>query len=549
MHKIARTLAAPAAAMILIVSFGLAAKADAPSYYSPPHFKVQVKPNYPDSARAKHETGTVFVKVLVGTDGKPKSVMIAKSSGHKDLDDIVMQAAKVSSYEPATRDGKPTIAFYDFSYQFTLSGLSENNAAESGLAKQLTTNPHNVVARLSLIDNALSANDYSKAESLADQGVQLMPSEARLWAKRAETYYDDGAASHDMAKLKTAIDSYEQAMKIDSSVVPKSSLAAAYADYAFNFMANGQYAECLPYAQKAESLTPNSMQNLMLRADCEAGLDPKSPAALADYQAAVKLDDHKDAMVSSRLQASLGNALLNSGNTAAGLQAINQAETTDPKAPFAYQYLASYYIEQQNLNAALNPLLQLAQVQPQNVQAQVNIGDIYVRQRNFTAAEAAYQKAQQINPNSGDAALGLAEIQAAQGEVKSIDAPLQKAISLSPANAAAYNSAIASLLLSPTSDKVDHSVDAQRYAEAATKADPNYGWAWYYAGIAYADQNKKDQANSALRQAFNIFKSKGDQSGMQTVDKQWTQLNGKDNSLMNGQGVNEKTNQPGQSGG
>jgi TonB family protein len=549
MHHFVRTIAALSGALAIAISSGLAARADAPSYYNPPAFKVQIKPNYPESAKAKHETGTVFVKVLVGVDGKPKQISIARSSGHKDLDDEVLRVAKLSTYAPATRDGKPTEAFYDFSYQFTLSGLAQGTAAEGSLAKQLQSDPHNVVARLSLIDSALSTNDYAKAESTADAGVQLMPSDPRLWAKRGQAYYADGAANKEIAKLKTAVDSYDQAEKLKNGVVAASVVSAAYADYAFNLMTAQRFSDCLPYAQKAASLSPTAMQYRMLKGDCEAGLDPKSSDALADYQAAQKLDDHKDATITSRLYASIGNVLLNMGNTAAGLQAMNQAETTDPKAPFAYQYEAGYYINQGNLSAALSPLIQLAQVQPTNAQAQINIGDIYVREGNFTAAQAAYSKAQQIEPSSGDAAFGLAEIPAAQGDVKNIDAPLQKAISLSPGSAAIYNSSIAQLLLKQTSDKTDHSADAVRYAQAATKADPTYGWGWYSLGIAYADQNKKDQANSALRQAFTLFKAKGDQNGMQQTDKQWTQLNGKDNSLMSGQGVNEKTNQPGQSGG
>lgn len=548
MDKIGRILVALFGALALVAALTPRASADAPSYYEPPHFKVQVKPNYPDSARAKHETGIVFVKVLVGSNGSVESVSIAKSSGHKDLDDEVLRVAKISTYAPATRNGQPQTAFYDFTYQFTLSGLAENTAQESDLGKQLSADPKNVVARLSLIDSALGANDYSKAESLADQGVQLMPDDPRMWAKRGQAYYDDGSANHDSSKLKIAVDSYDKANQIKPGVAPASAVSSAYADYAFNLMAAQQFSQCLPYADKAIALSPNAMQYRMLKGDCEAGMDPKSAAALSDYQEAQKLDDKKSTLITSRLLASMGNVMLYQGNLAGGLQALSQAEAIDPKAPYAYQYQATYYINTGNLNAALNPLLQLAQIQPTNVQAQVNIGDIYVRQRNFTAAQAAYAKALQMDSKSGDAAFGLAEIPAAQGDVKDIDAPLQKAISLSPGSAAVYNSSISQLLLQQTTDKVDHSADAQRYAQAATTADPNYGWGWYSLGIAYADQHKNTQANSALRQAFALFKAKGDQNAMQAVDKQYTSLNGANNSLMTGQGVNEKTNQPGQGG-
>ena len=85
---------------------GAAARADAPSYFYPPKFKVQIKPNYPDSARAKHETGVVFVKVLIGARRVGRTISIAKSSGHKDLDDEVLGWRKLSSYSPATRNGQ-----------------------------------------------------------------------------------------------------------------------------------------------------------------------------------------------------------------------------------------------------------------------------------------------------------------------------------------------------------------------------------------------------------------------------------------------------------
>jgi cytochrome c-type biogenesis protein CcmH/NrfG len=187
-------------------------------------------------------------------------------------------------------------------------------------------------------------------------------------------------------------------------------------------------------------------------------------------------------------------------------------------------------------------------VQPNNVQAQINIGDIYVRQKNYKAAEAAYSKALEIDPKNSDAQFGLAEIPAAQGDAKSIDAPLQKAIALSPSSAAIYNTNISQLLIAASTDKDDHLPDAARYADAATKADPNYGWGWYTMGIVLADQHKTDQASSALRKAFDLFKAKNDTAGMKAANDQYVAVNGKDNSLLQSSGRSEKTNQPGSTG-
>ncbi len=560
MHNYQRSIAAAAVGAFVLAAAWIPAtraSADAPSYYEPPKFKVQIKPNYPESARAAHETGTVFVKVLVGADGKPKQIMIAKSSGHKDLDAEVLRVAKLSTYYPASRDDKPTVAFYDFSYSFTLAGLSENAAAMNQNSKMLAQNPKDVGARLGLIEADITKKEYNQAESLADEGIKLMPNEARLWSARGAAYYSDGSDNDNnrissdaaTAKLKIAVDSYERAAQLDPKSVTAGVTSAAYAEYAFHLWAAQQYADCLPYAGKAVQQSPKNWQYIMLKGDCETGQQDYK-AAIADYQTAISLDDKKNSQLSSRLVASLGSAQLSSGDEAGGLQSINQAERIDPKAPYAYQYLASYYITKSppNLNAALTPLIQLSQVQPQNVQAQINIGDIYVRQKNYTAAQGAYNKAIQTDPKSADAQFGLAELAAAQGNVGSIDAPLNKAVALAPGSAALYNSNISQLLISASTPKQDLYTDAQRYADAATKADPNYGWGWYTLGIAYADAGKKDQANSALRKAFDLFKAKNDKGGMDATNQQFMALNGKDNSLITGAGRNERTNQPGGTG-
>lgn len=45
-----------------------------------------IQPNYPRDARRRGDEGTVVLSVLVGRDGLPKEVAIARSSGHRQLD-------------------------------------------------------------------------------------------------------------------------------------------------------------------------------------------------------------------------------------------------------------------------------------------------------------------------------------------------------------------------------------------------------------------------------------------------------------------------------
>ena len=52
--------------------------------------------------------GTVLLQVLVDVDGRPLDVTIARSSGHRELDEAArLQVLKRWSFQPATRDDTP----------------------------------------------------------------------------------------------------------------------------------------------------------------------------------------------------------------------------------------------------------------------------------------------------------------------------------------------------------------------------------------------------------------------------------------------------------
>lgn len=529
--------------VFLVVAFPLVARADQPSSYQAPRFKEQVKPAYPASARAAKEAGVVFVKVLIGSDGKAKSFSL-KSSGFRDLDEAVLAAAKASSYAPALRNGKPVVAFYDFSYAFTLAGLQEMAAANDELERKLQQDPKNVANRLALTQSYLDKADYAQAEATAQKGVTLLPGEARLWSQLGSAYYLDGQAKNDGAKLKQAADAFDHAASLGPAI-NSAQAAGAYAAYAFDLMNQQRYQDCLQYADKAAQLSAKEMQYRMLKADCESGVG-NYDAALTDYNKAQLLDDRRNPVVTSRLLAGMGNAQLNSAHEAAGLESLNAAEKISPQSPFAYQYLSSYFLAKGNLNAALNPLMQLAQLQPDSPQVQVNLGDIYVRQRNFAAAQSAYVKASTLDPRNGDALFGQAALAAAQVQIGNIDTPLQKAVALAPANTAVYNATIATLLLQQPVDRLDQSPIAERYAHVATQADPAYPDGWFALGIALGNQTKKAEANVALRKAFDLFKGRNDQPSMRAVTQAYLKLNGKDSGWLGDAGRKGKDiTQPG----
>jgi TonB family protein len=499
-----------------------------PSYYYPPKFHNQVKPVYPDSARAARETGEVKVKVLVGANGVPKSFTIFKSSGHKDLDDAVLAACKASTYTPATRGNTPVTAFYDVSYKFDLTGVEQNVGSTNDLEATVAAHPTDTAARLQLASLFLNQSDYAHAEATLTAGTQATPSNAKIWSRLGLAYFNDAVSTTkaDVSKLKLSAQAYDKALSIDPNG-DRALAAQAYFRYAFELENSGNSAGAQPYAQRAAQLDSKQFVYRMLLGETEIA-QGQAKQGLDDFMAARSQDDGKQAAVSARLLAEIGNAQLTLGQETTGIASIMQAEALAPHSPFAYQALQSYYMSKNNFTAALTPLKQLIQIQPNEPMWQVDLGDVYLNTKDWADAKKAYDAAVALNPSSGDAKLGLAKLAAAQGEVAQIDAGLNDAIKATPSNSSLYNTIVANILLNASSGSKDYSTDAMKYAKAATDADPNNGNAWISYGISLADQHKKDLANDALRKAYAIFKSKNDSANVTIVLNYYKQINGTD---------------------
>lgn len=548
MSNIARRIAAVAAAAACLAAYSPAARADV-TYYTPPSFKNRVNPIYPESARAKHEIGAVVLKVLVGADGKPKQFMIFKSSGYKDLDDAVMTAAKASTYNPATRGSTPVIGFYDVTYRFTLTGVAQDEGASATLAKKLAANPRDVSTRLQVGNQYLLAKNYSAAEQTYMAGTQLMPTNAKLWANQGVAFYQDGQANQatSLEKFKSASDAFDQAIKLDPHVELQNIAAAAYFNYGFQLQNNGQSALAAQYAQKATNLDPKSAEYYILLGEAQTSLGDFANA-VTTLKKAESLDNKSNSMVTSRILADEGNAELSQGDRTNGIADINRAEQANSHGLFAYEYMFSYYARSGNYAAAISPLNQLELLDPTNPLWPTQMGAMYMANNNTAAARDAYKKALSLDPSSLDAQFGMLQLSAAAGDTTTVSNGMTQLVAKStPVQASAYEATLAILYLNAqSSSHANLAAEAQKYADQATKADPNNAHAWYALGVADAQVNKADKttANAALKKAYDIFKSQNNSQGMEQVDAAYKQLNGSDLTGYNN-GRDEQTNQPG----
>lgn len=70
------------------------------------------------------EQGVVMLRVLIGADGRASEVMLLKSSGSARLDQSAMDTIRQWRFVPALKGGKPTPAWYEWQWEFRLSGKS-----------------------------------------------------------------------------------------------------------------------------------------------------------------------------------------------------------------------------------------------------------------------------------------------------------------------------------------------------------------------------------------------------------------------------------------
>jgi protein TonB len=60
----------------------------------------RVQPDYPSDAMRRNESGTVVVRIVVGSDGKPDDVEVLRSSRSRALDRAATQAARRWRFQP-----------------------------------------------------------------------------------------------------------------------------------------------------------------------------------------------------------------------------------------------------------------------------------------------------------------------------------------------------------------------------------------------------------------------------------------------------------------
>jgi periplasmic protein TonB len=76
-------------------------------------------PEYSTEARQAKYQGTVILSLIVGADGRPRGIKVARSLG-MGLDENAVEAVRQWRFEPATKDGKPVAVSVEVEVAFRL---------------------------------------------------------------------------------------------------------------------------------------------------------------------------------------------------------------------------------------------------------------------------------------------------------------------------------------------------------------------------------------------------------------------------------------------
>ena len=80
---------------------------------------------YPKDALEEKIEGVVQVKMLLGVDGTVEDAIVSVSSGHPNLDEAAIEAAKQIKYTPGLVEGKPVCMWLYRPFNFKLDRVNK----------------------------------------------------------------------------------------------------------------------------------------------------------------------------------------------------------------------------------------------------------------------------------------------------------------------------------------------------------------------------------------------------------------------------------------
>jgi TonB family protein len=154
---------------------------------TPPRIKYQSSPEYSEEARSASYEGTCLLRLIVGPDGNPRDIKVARTLG-MGLDEKAIDAVRTWTFEPARKDGKPVAVLINIEVNFRLY----RNGKIPELQKKADAGDPK--AELELARAFFDGRDVAKNEA---QGLQLLESAANRGLAEAQFQMGEHAYAQD----------------------------------------------------------------------------------------------------------------------------------------------------------------------------------------------------------------------------------------------------------------------------------------------------------------------------------------------------------------
>jgi TonB family protein len=298
----------------------LTALAQTSSVYVPPKL-LQRGTNVTPSAGQ----GKVTLKVRLKADGSVADVIVVSSTNPAD-NRAAIEVAKASKFKPATRDGKPEIAFYTLALTFTATTIVDPTDADSN-------------DKLRAANALIRAGNYNGAKAQLTDYLKANPSDAKanLLLGVADSFI--GASSEAAAAFDKA-----------GTIPPiyKEVAGRSYALAAGEAMKAGDNDAAIALATKSIDLIASTgAYNARGTAEFTA---KKYEDAIADLEKAASLastsnppaDAHQQAII----MANLGSAYAAAGHIDKATEMAKDVQRLDPSITVVQDGIAQYYLDQ-----------------------------------------------------------------------------------------------------------------------------------------------------------------------------------------------------------
>jgi TonB family protein len=169
-------------------------------------------PEYSEEARKAKLQGSCVLWLIVGRDGKPRDIRVARTPLGHGLDEKAMEAVEKWRFNPAYKDGKPVAVQINVEVNFHLNGKvgikSDLDSAIANYTKAIELKPDDSAAYRGRGEAKYLKSDLDGAIADYTKAIELKPDDSAAYTGRGE-------AKRSKSDLDGAIADYTKAIEFN----------------------------------------------------------------------------------------------------------------------------------------------------------------------------------------------------------------------------------------------------------------------------------------------------------------------------------------------